>query len=94
MHKNFKIVDAKTKELIEEFHTLETAEKFLIMLKGRGKDVLMVTDDESIDENPGFEITGMEIEEPTVQFGNDLDAFNEDSPIVDNELPPVDNDDL
>ena len=94
-HKQFSIVDAKTKEVFEEFNTLPAAEKFLIMIKTRGKDAILQTSDKDIidDPNPGFEITGLEIEEPQVEFGSDLDVFDEDTPLADN-LPPVDEEDL
>ncbi len=95
-HKQFNIVDAKTKDVLGEFNGLEAAEKFLLIVKGKGKDAILQTSDKDIidDPNPGFEIEGLDIIEPENEFGNDLEIFNEDTPLADNEPPPVDEEDL
>ena len=94
-HKNFSIINAKTREVYEEFHELDSAEKFLIMLKSKGEDAILNTKDEEITEDiTGYNIEGKELEEPTNDFGSDLDVFNEEPHRADNDLPDVDQEDL
>ncbi len=94
MGKLYSIVRASSKEVLEEFGTLNAAEQFLIIMKGRGEDVILITDkDATVEENPGFDISGLELKDPDVEFGNELDQFDDDTPgLLDQ--PEVDNDDL
>ena len=99
-HKKFRIINAKTKSLYEEFNTPEAASKFLTRIRESGEDAILSTSDDDIpDDITEYTIEGMELETPNIdgvetEFGNDLDAFNEEIPLADNELPPVDEEDL
>ena len=82
MYKEYKIVRNKTGEELEAFSTMAAAEQFLIMMSAKGEDIRIVTDKDQAyeaDDHPGIEIEGLDIEEPKVEFGSDLDVFNEDS---------------
>lgn len=79
LFKKYSVVRSKTKEVMEEFSTLEAAEAFMIMMQAKGESVNMVTKDEDADDAPtSYEIDGLELDEPTVEFGSDLDVFGED----------------
>jgi len=81
LHKNFRVLRSKTKELLEEFATLESAEKFMILMQSKGEQVVIETLKEDEIENKGFEIEGLEIDEPSVDFGSELDdMFGTDEP--------------
>ncbi len=79
LFKKYAIVRSNTREVLEEFSTLEAAEQFMIMMQQKGEDVMIKTDDEDADETTpdNFEIEGLDIETPSVEFGSDLDVFNE-----------------
>jgi len=95
MGKLYSIVRAHSGEMLEEFSTLSTAEEFLLLMKGKGEDVILKTNqDADVEENPGWDIEGLEIVQPTNDFGNELDQFNEGSTGTDDELPQVDGDDI
>ena len=86
LHKNFSVRDSHTDEVLEEFGSMEAAEKFMIMMQSKGESVRVITDEDDVpdDETPDeFNIEGLEIDEPTVEFGNDLDEFNEDAGLFD-----------
>jgi hypothetical protein len=77
LHKSHRVVRADNyKDVLEEFASAEAAEQFLIMMQAKGEDVMIVTDDEEADENATpdeFIIEGLELDEPTVEFGSELD---------------------
>jgi hypothetical protein len=82
LYKEHKVVRSQSGEVLEEFSTPQAAEEFMIMMQAKGESVRIVTDKEDADQSEGFEISGMDIEEPTIDFGSDLDAFNEDSGFI------------
>lgn len=79
LHKEFAVVRADNQDnILEEFSTLGAAEKFLIMMQGKGENVMIKTDDNSIEEAKSFDIEGLDIETPSADFGSDLGYFDED----------------
>jgi hypothetical protein len=77
LHKSHRVVRTDNlKDVLEEFASAEAAEQFLIMMQAKGEDVMIVTDDEEADENATpdeFIIEGLELDEPSVEFGSELD---------------------
>ena len=89
LHKNFSVVDSHTNEVLEEFGSMEAAEKFMILMQSKGIQVTVKTDEEDVPEDTPdeYDIEGLDIEEPSVEFGNDLDEFNEDAGLFDTDNP-------
>ena len=89
LHKNFSVRDSHTDEILEEFGSMEAAEKFMILMQSKGIQVTVKTDEEDVPEDTPdeYDIEGLDIEEPSVEFGNDLDEFNEDAGLFDTDNP-------
>ncbi len=74
LHKAYKVVRAENNDVLEEFATLEAAEEFMILMQGKGEQVRVLTDKEDEVEAPQtWDIEGLELEEPSVDFGSELD---------------------
>ncbi len=94
MFKLYSIVRASNSEVLESFNTLESAEKFLIMMKSKGEDVILKTNEDDVEEDPTtYDIEGLDIIEPKNDFGTDLDQFNEPG-ALDTGMLDVDSEDL
>jgi len=97
-YKKYAVVrSSKPDDILEEFASMEAAEKFMIMMQTKGEQVTIVTDEEDTpnEETPDeFVIEGLELDEPSVEFGSDLDQFNEEEGFfdveVDDDGPDVD----
>jgi len=97
LFKKYSVVRGKDQEVLEEFDSLEIAEKFMIMMQGKGEDVSIKTNDEDGDDAPTeYEIEGLELDiVDENRFGSDLDVFSEDYEefpdlSVDDDAPEVD----
>ena len=88
LFKAYKVVRSDNKKnVLEEFASMEAAEKFMIMMQAKGEQVTVLTDDDEAEVTPDeFDIEGLEIEEPKVDFGTDMDIFNEDHGLLDTEV--------
>lgn len=80
LYKKYSVLRVKTGEELESFSTEEAAESFMIMMQKRGESVQVKTSEDDVDkENPGFEIEGLDIEQPNIEYGSALDEFDETS---------------
>ena len=93
LHKAFKVVRSDNKEnVLEEFASIEAAEKFMILMQSKGESVRVITDEDDVPEDTPdeYNIEGLEIDEPTVEFGSDLDTFlDEDDLLSEDEDPGI-----
>ena len=80
MYKKYSVVRIPSEEVLEEFSSMEAAEKFMILMRKKGENVKVLTNKDDEEDDEGFEIEGLELEEPEVEFGNDLDMFDEEEP--------------
>ena len=94
LYKKYSVVRSDNKDdVLEEFASMDAAEEFMIMMQSKGEQVTVVTDEEDTPETPDeFIIEGLELDEPTVEFGTDLDEFNEDPGLFDVEVDDEDPD--
>ncbi len=84
-HKKFTVHNSKTDEVLEEFDSMGAAEEFCILMQQKGIQTTVKTKDEDIQDTPDeFNIEGLDVEEPEVEFGSELDGtFSDDSSIYD-----------
>ena len=82
LYKRYKVVETKTGDVLEEFSSEQAAERFMMLLRSKYKKDVHVVTDKADAENEGFDIEGLEIEEPDPSvFGSELDdIFGEDDP--------------
>jgi len=84
LHKKYSVVESHNGEVLEEFGSIEAAEKFMILMQSKGIQVTVKTDEDDVQDTPDeYNIEGLEIEEPSVEFGSDLDEFNDDAELFD-----------
>lgn len=74
MYKKYQVVNSKTKEVLEEFESMGAAEKFMVIMQSKGVQTTVITDADDLKETPNeFNIEGLDIVEPEVEFGSELD---------------------
>ncbi len=79
MSKKYQIKDSVTGNIFEETDSIETAEKLLHIIRAGNSKVIIFTPNEEEIDNKTYQIEGLNVVEPTEEFGSSLnDEFGDD----------------